>query len=71
MFSSFSNPTTEADCQGTTCNYYWEFECGVPQGSILDPMLFNIYIFAVFSFKCNGEAISFGDDTAIFFEGES
>lgn len=44
---------------------------GVPQGTVLGPILFTLYINSLLALKTKGKIISFADDTAIFYEGET
>lgn len=44
---------------------------GVPQGTVLGPLLFNIYINELTNLPFRGEIKSYADDTAIVFQGKS
>lgn len=43
-------------------------ESGIPQRSLLGPALFNVYTNNLFLVNCNGEIVSFTDDTTVFVE---
>lgn len=44
---------------------------GVPQGTVLGPLLFLIYINSLLEMRGEGQFIGFADDTVVIYEGES
>ena len=44
---------------------------GVPQGTVLGPILFLVYLNSIFDLKLNGSFVAFADDMAIFYRDAS
>lgn len=66
--SYLSNRTFQVSLQ-SVCSERFNIGAGVPQGSILGPLLYNIYTADIPSLPGDGVLSQFADDTAIMYKG--
>jgi hypothetical protein len=66
--SYLSNRSFQVSLQGV-CSEQYRINAGVPQGSILGPLLYNIYTSDIPPLPGGGMLSQFADDTAITFKG--
>lgn len=56
---------------GNTVSSWLELPCGVPQGSILGPLLFNVFINDIFDCITVTSVCNFADDNSLYASGRS
>ena len=62
---------TTKDVRGTTLSDVHLLPAGVPQGSLLGPLLYILYTADIPALPCDGQMFLFADDTAIAVKGRS
>lgn len=55
---------------GNICSSPRKIECGIPQGSILGPLLFLIYVNNISNIGLTGHVTLYADDTCLFYFGK-
>lgn len=67
LFESYLRNRVQAVKIGETIGEPASVTYGVPQGTVLGPFLFTVYINQLLLMKTRGEIISFADDTAVLY----
>lgn len=71
LFESYLKDRPQYVKIGNTISEESTVECGVPQGTVLGPILFTIYVNDLFNLPCEGKIIAFADDTAIIYQDKT
>lgn len=71
LFKSYLSGRTQTVQVNNVNSEIQAIQCGVPQGTVLGPILFTMYVNSVLNFPSKGQIISFADDTAILYQSNS
>ncbi|XP_045460890.1 uncharacterized protein LOC123671209 [Harmonia axyridis] len=68
LFSTYLKNRSQRVQVGEVLSDVLEIQCGVPQGTLLGPVLFTLYINDILGIDCMGKIICFADDIAILYK---
>lgn len=71
LLESYLTNRTQVVRIGTFTSNPHKIECGIPQGSILGPMLFLIYVNNISKIDLMGQITLYADDTCLFYFGKN
>lgn len=67
LLYSYSRDRTQMVKIGGSLSDPLNMQCGVPQGTVLGPILFNLYINGILNINSDESMIGFADDTAVLY----
>lgn len=71
FFNSYLSNRTQYVKINDTLSIEKTLNCGVPQGTVLGPTLFLVYINDLYNIETKGKIISYADDTVIIYKHQS
>lgn len=71
LMRSYLGKRTQRVRVGSVVSDCADVVCGIPQGTVLGPTLFNIYINNLYDASTDGHLIGFADDTVVYYEGDT
>lgn len=71
LLSSYLNNRYQKVRIGQAESSYLGVKVGIPQGTVLGPILFLLYVNDLFNLQIDGKFISYADDTAVLFRGSN
>ena len=65
LINSFLSDRKSRTKIGSSYSPYLDLLVGVPQGSFLVPLIFNIYMYDLFLYDCESNIINYADDSTL------